>query len=108
MRLANGKALTKARAKELLGKQITITTKVRATGMAKTLVFLNSAADRLHKDNFTIVIRKSAQIEFANNGVADLRKHFGGKTIRVTGRLSQFRGRPQIMVTAAKQINVVK
>ena len=80
-----------------------------ATGASKntTLVFLNSAQDRTSEDNFTIVLTPQAQEALAKAGVTLPRTHFDGKTIRVTGTLSLFSGRPQIVLTEGSKIQAV-
>jgi len=106
----NGKVLSNELVKELLNKEVTLEMKVVATGESKKgdLVFLNSALDRTSDDNFTVVLNKDAQASLAKTGVALPRTSFDGQTIRVVGTLSLFNGRPQIMVSDAKQIQVVK
>jgi alkaline phosphatase D len=105
--LADGTPLTDAEVKNRLGKEVTIVLEVQASGAAGGLIFLNSSAER-GDDSFTVVLDTKAQAQFKADGVADPRKHFEGKTIRVTGTLSLFRERPQIMVSAPAQIRFEK
>lgn len=114
LRLASGQLVSAEILKELAkGKPnalITIEMKVLATGASggAALVFLNSEADRDSEANFTVVLDKAAQKLFEQAGVALPRKHFEGKQIRVTGTLTLFRERPQIIVSDPKQIEVLK
>ena len=96
--------------KELLTKEVTLEMKVVATGTTKKgdLVFLNSAYDRTSDDNFTVVLDKAAQATLAKAGIALPRTHFEGKAIRVVGTLSLFSARPQIIVSDAAKISIVK
>jgi alkaline phosphatase D len=105
----NGAPLTAELLEKHLKKEVTLEMKVAATGASTTggLVFLNSHADRSDADNFTVVLDKKAQAALKQAGIATPRTHFEGKTVRVTGELSLFRDRPQIIVSDAKQIEVV-
>jgi alkaline phosphatase D len=109
VKLASGQALTSEEIAKSLNKKVTILMEVHATGMSagQGLVFLNSSVDRTSEDNFTIVLDKKAQADLAKVGVKSPRIHFEGKTIRVTGTLSLFRERPQIIVSEASQVQVV-
>lgn len=109
-RLATGEPITADLFKKMLKQKVTVEMDVQATGMSTTsgLIFLNSEENRLHDDNFTIVLDKAAQAKLKDAGIADIRSHFIGKTIRVTGILSAFRDQRQIMVSDPEQIQVVK
>ena len=105
----DGMVMTADLVKQLLKKEVTLEMKVVATGTTKKgdLIFLNSAADRLSDDNFTVVLDKAAQTSLAKAGITLPRSHYEGKAIRVVGTLSLFGGRPQIIVSDAKQITVL-
>ena len=107
-RLSTGEPLTLKEAANHLDKKVAIEMLVQATGASNTLVFLNSAPDRSSEENFTVVLDKDAQTKFAKAGINLPRTHFEGKTIRVTGVLSLFRERPQIIVSDPAQIEIVK
>lgn len=103
----NDQIYSRELAKELLGKEVTLTMTVQATGAAANgLVFLNSATDRKSDGNFTVVLDKKAQEQFKQTGVANPRTYFEGKSIRVLGVLSTFRDAPQIIVSDPKQIQI--
>ncbi len=106
----NDKLFTPELVKELLNKEVTLQMKVAATGQAKggDLIFLNSAADFRSEENFTVVLNKDAQASLSKAGIPLPRTHFEGKAIRVVGTLSTYNGRPQIVVSAAEKIQVVK
>lgn len=106
-RLPNGKALTLAMIKEMVDKNCTIEMEVRGTGMSATMIFLNSAESRFDQDNFTIVLDKAAQERLKAGGIADPRKHYAGKTVRVTGTLTLFRDQPQIVIANPAHIEIV-
>ena len=104
----DGKVMTAELVKQLLTKEVTLEMKVVATGESKKgdLVFLNSSANRLSDDNFTVVLDKQAQASLAKAGIPLPRTHFEGKAIRVVGTLSLFSGRPQIIVAGADKIQI--
>jgi alkaline phosphatase D len=109
-RLASGEPITPELVKKLLGEKVTIEIEVEASGASATsgLIFLNSEENRLHDDNFTVVLEKTAQAKLKDAGISDIRGHFEGKTIRVSGVLSTFRDRPQIVVSDVGQIEIKK
>ncbi len=109
-RLGTGEPITAAVVKKLLKEKVTVEMEVEATGMSATsgLIFLNSEESRLSDDNFTVVLEKAVQAKLKDAGIKDIRGHFDGKTIRVTGILSTFRDRPQIIVSEPGQIEVLK
>lgn len=107
-RLASGEPLTAEVVKKLLKQKVTIEMEVESSGMSASLIFLNSEENRSSDDNFTVVLDKAAQAKLKDAGVKDIRQHYDGKTIRVTGTLSTFRDRPQIIVSDPGQIQVKK
>jgi alkaline phosphatase D len=106
----NGNVMTPDLVKQLLSKEVTVEMKVVATGESKKggLIFLNSSADIRSKDDFTIVLNKAAQAGLAKAGIPLPRTHFDGKAIRVVGELATFNGRPEIIVSDAAKIQVLK
>ncbi len=93
-----------------LNKEVAVEMKVVATGITKKgdLIFLNSAFDRTSDENFTIVLNQDAQASLAKAGITLPRTYFEGKSIRVQGPLTLFSGRPQIIVSSAAKIEVLK
>ena len=82
--------------------------RVVATGASKNseLVFLNSAEDRTSAENFTVVLDRKAQQGLKDKGIADVRRQFEARPIRVVGTLSLFREQPQIIVADARKIEI--
>lgn len=109
VRLTDGTVVTPELVKDLLNKEITLEMEIRATGQSKAgdLVFLNSSSDRGSEDNFTVVLDRKGLDSLKSKGIAAPRTHFEGKTIRVTGSLSMFRERPQVIISDAAQLEVV-
>ena len=104
----NGEPFDVDRLKTFLDKEVTLETNIPATGMNKngTLIFLNTMTDRNSPLNITVVINKKVGDALKAGGIADLRAHYMGKTVRVVGTLSMFQDRPQIMLTEASKITV--
>ena len=103
-----GQPLTLAELGKRVNEEVTLTITVQATGTGTALVFLNSAPDRRDEDNFTVVLDKSAVDGLKKAGIASPQEHFDGKVIRVKGKLSLFKERPQIVVSDPKQIEIVE
>jgi alkaline phosphatase D len=107
-RLASGELLTPEEWPMHVDKKITIEMTVNSTGSNANLVFLNSCEQYNAEENFTVVLDKAGQESLKKAGIDAPKTHFAGKVIRVTGTLSVFRERPQIMVSDAGQIEVKK
>jgi alkaline phosphatase D len=107
-KLDTGEPLTAAEVTKRLGQKVTVEFAVRSTGASGSRGFLNSADDHRSEGNFTVVLEKAALEGFKKDGVASPQEHFKGKTIRVTGTLSLYRERPQIVVEDARQVRVVE
>jgi DNA/RNA endonuclease YhcR with UshA esterase domain len=98
----NGPAKIQAEAaKDNIGKQVAITGKVAEVSKAEKIVRLN--IDKAYpKQPLTAVI-------FApnTNGFGDL-DTLKGKTVEITGKITDFRGRPQIVLTSTNQLKIVE
>ncbi|MCI0683554.1 MAG: protein kinase [Gemmataceae bacterium] len=93
-------------AHRFLHQECTVEMDVKAAALSsngKTL-FLNSHADYRDPENFPIVLHNWRRFEDA---VPDPLAHFQGKRIRVTGRVAEYRGRPEIVVRDLFAIRVV-
>lgn len=106
-RLVSGEVLTDAEVKKHLNQECTVELTVRATGAAAGRVFLNSADDHRSDANFTVVLDAQAQAKLKAAGVDDARGRYEGKLVRVTGVLTLFRERPQIIVSDPARIEIV-
>jgi len=88
-------------AKDNVGKQAVVSGKVAEINKAEQLVRLN--IDKPYpKQPFTAVIFRSN-----TNRFGDL-EQLKGKTIEVSGKITDFRGRPQIILTSADQLKVIE
>jgi alkaline phosphatase D len=108
VRLATGEILTPEEVAKHVDKRVTIEMRVHATGAGGSLLFLNSAADFRSEENFTVVLDKDAQAKLKEAGIEAPRAHYEDRPIRVTGVLSLFRERPQIVVSDPAQIEILK
>jgi len=101
--------LTPADAAKKIGQKCTVEMEVQSAGQSRDgkVVFLNSAKDFRADDNFTIMIGMRAVSHLKENKVEDPAAHFKGKTVRVSGTVSEFRKKPQIIVNDPKQIEIV-
>jgi DNA/RNA endonuclease YhcR with UshA esterase domain len=68
------------------------------------MIFLNSEGDRSSKANFVVVIGKAATHKFEKASIPDVKSHFNGKTIRVTGKVTLYNRQPQILIEEPNQI----
>jgi len=99
-----------ADAAKMVGQKVTLEMKVNSTGQATngSRVFLNSAANYRDSANFTVVLdMRAVGDKLKAAGVDEPMTHYRGKTVRVTGTVSEFNDRPQIVVEDAGQITVV-
>jgi hypothetical protein len=97
-------------ATKMVGQKVTLEMKVNSTGQATngSRVFLNSAASFRDSANFTVVLDvRVVGDKLKAAGVDDPMTHYRGKTVRVTGTVSVFNDRPQIVVEDAGQISIV-
>ncbi len=70
--------------------------------------FLNSEADYRSDRNFTVVVFDDGLKKFQADGVADFAAHFLHKRVRVSGQVTERKGRYQIAVTDPRQIETLK
>ena len=103
-------ALTPLEAAKKVDEKVVLEMKVKATGKARdnSRVFLNSGSFQ-DADNFTVVLdMKKAGDALKAAGAADPATYYKGKTVKVTGTVSVFREKPQIVVEDAGQISLVE
>jgi alkaline phosphatase D len=105
-----GKGLVAEAAKNV-GKEWSAEYTVAAVGAnrTKSMYYLNSEKDFRSEANFTSVLdMKSLADEMKEAKITDPQKHFIGKKVKVTGPVTLFNERPQIMVKSLKQVKVVE
>jgi DNA/RNA endonuclease YhcR with UshA esterase domain len=86
-----------------VGHHASVDGKVVATGNIGTIAFLNFAERRFDED-FTVVVFSDA-FEGIPDGKPEV--HFADKAIRVTGPITTHRGRAQIQVRDASQVQII-
>lgn len=102
-------AVGPAEAARKVNEQVVLEMVVKGTGKARdgSRVFLNSG-DFRDEDNFTVVLdMRKAGDGLKAAGAADPAAYFKGKTVKVTGKVSVFREKPQIVVEDAGHISVI-
>ena len=71
-------------------------------------IYLDSEKDYRDPKNLGVIINKAGAAAFAKAGVKDPAAHFKGKTIRVTGTVSQMDKKIRLVVEDPKQIEIVE
>lgn len=103
--------ITPADAKRFLNLgEVVLEMPVKSKGVANsgTRCFLNSQASHASDGNLAITFKKDLEAAVLKQaGLADL-GDFVGKTIRVRGKVTEFQGKPQIIVDKAEQLSLVK
>jgi hypothetical protein len=69
--------------------------------------FLNSRVNRDDRENFTVTFTRPVMDLFIARGVSDLKAHFEHKKIRVTGTITLYQNRPQIVLADPSQIELI-
>jgi DNA/RNA endonuclease YhcR with UshA esterase domain len=98
--------LTPQEAAAKIDHKCTVRYVVKSAGLStnrKTL-FLNSETNYRAETNFTVVLHG---IDEGSKDPTELPAVYQGKTIQVTGLVSLYQGRPQIVAADAAQIQVV-
>lgn len=99
-----------AEAREHLGERCVVTLRVESSSFlgGKWICFLNSARDHRDADNFSVVIMgKESLDKFLEAELPEPHVTYKDKTIRVTGEVTEHRGKPQIRVASPDQIELV-
>jgi len=101
------KPLTPEEALTKINEKVTVQMEVKSSGGGNTTRYLNSMADYKDRNNFAIIIFRSDLAPFIKAGIDDPAVYYKGKTIRVTGTVSTYRGQVQIKVDDPQQIKVI-
>jgi eukaryotic-like serine/threonine-protein kinase len=102
-------AISPMEAAKKVGEVVTVEYVVNSTGETrdKSRIFLNSTNYR-EKNNFTVVLdMKKLDGPFRTASIDDPKKHFQGKTIRVSGKVGLYQDAPQLEIEDLKQIEIV-
>ncbi|MCX8070102.1 MAG: hypothetical protein N2738_06325 [Thermodesulfovibrionales bacterium] len=89
------------------GKLVTVTGKVVGTHIAKSgkVRFLNFGED--YRTSFTVVIFTGDLDKFTST-IGEPTEYYKNKTVKVTGKVSIYRDKPQIITNSPSQIRVVE
>lgn len=98
-----------AEAAQHVGEEVAVELVVMSSRQLESgkFCFLNSHRSFNDKANFTVAIRGDALDKFANQGIADPDEFFLNKKIRVSGKISLHKEKPQIVVDSPSQIVTV-
>lgn len=88
-------------AKDHIGEQKTVTGKIVEVNRAEKLVRLN-LDQPFPRQTFTIVIFASQTNQFQDLDALQ------GKTIEVSGKITEYRQRPQMVLTSTNQIRIIQ
>ena len=106
--LAQDKPLTPEEAAKQVGEKVTVEMTVKSANFAQGVCFLNSQEDFKEAKNFTVFLGRDALAKFKEAKIDDPAAHFKGKTVRVKGKVTLYREKPQIAVDGPDQIEVVE
>jgi DNA/RNA endonuclease YhcR with UshA esterase domain len=107
---AQVKPISAEEAAKKVGEKVLVEMEVKSTGKTKAgdAVFLNSHTDFKDKSNFTVMLTQKVMAALKEAKVEDLAAHFGGKVIRVSGKVELYKERPEIVINEADQIKIVE
>ena len=104
----SGPAFTADQASAHVGESVTIEFRVVQVGHSKDSVFLNSQKYvKGEGSGFTGFIPKDARFGFEKAFGGDLKAALEGKTVRVTGKVKEYKGNPEMVLTSPDQLMLV-
>jgi DNA/RNA endonuclease YhcR with UshA esterase domain len=103
------KPITPEEAAKRINEKCVVQMEVKSTGLSRNneVVFLNSQDDFRDRKNFTVML-KMATVEKLKKMKIEPATYYKGKTIQVTGTVTLYREKPEIVVEDAGQIKVVE
>jgi hypothetical protein len=105
----DARTVSPADAAKKVNEKVTVEFAVQSTGGRGDRLFLNSEKNYRDAKNFTIMIDMTkAANKFNEKKIEDPLKLYGEKTIRVTGTVTEYMGRAEIIVTDPDQIKIVE
>jgi DNA/RNA endonuclease YhcR with UshA esterase domain len=102
------KPISPAEAAKKVNEEVTVQMDVKSTALREGVCFLNSEEDFKDAKNLTVFIDKEALAKFKEAKIEDPAEHFKGKTVRVKGKVTLYRDRPEIKVTGPDAVKVVE
>lgn len=101
------KALSPAEASKKVGEKVVVEFVVGSTG-GNNNFYINTEKDFMNPNNLTIILPKPSKIKLMKTQkIDDLDKHFEGKTVRISGMVKLFEGKPRIQVDEPGQITIL-
>ncbi len=99
-----GEVVPWSKAREHIGRTITVEGKVLQTNNIGSICFLNFTNEPRGGDKFYMVVFRDAFDLFGGKPEV----YFKGKTVRVTGKVEDHKGRPQMKIRKKEQVVVIK
>jgi DNA/RNA endonuclease YhcR with UshA esterase domain len=96
------------KAAEYKDKEVSIDMTVKSGRLSKNFCFLNSEEDHKSAKNFTVILKEKGISAFKAAKIEDVSKHFNGKKIRVVGKVTIHKDKPQIEVEKVDQIKIIE
>ena len=100
--------ITPEEAAKKVNESVVMKIEVKSATLRNDVCFLNSEADFKSSKNFTVFLGRDALAKFKAAKIEDPAAHFKGKTIKVTGKVTLHKEKPQIDVDKPDQIEVVE
>jgi serine/threonine protein kinase len=90
-------------------QRVVVEFQVKYVGKASTAerYFLNSLRDYRDQANFTVTFTDKVLSQLKANGVTNIVQHFENKSLRVTGTVTSYMGRPQIELEDIGQLEII-
>lgn len=102
------KPIGPAEAARRVNEEVTLRMEVKSAALREGVCFLNSEENFKDAKNFTVFIDKEALARFKQGKIENPAAHFKGQTIQVKGKVTLYRGRPEIKVSGPDAIKVVE
>jgi DNA/RNA endonuclease YhcR with UshA esterase domain len=97
-----------AEAARRVDQVVTVEMTVKSARVVNDVCFLNSEADFKDPKNLTLFLGSDAITALRKAGVSNPAAHYRDKTVRIQGRVTLFRDRPQIVVNDPKELKIVR
>lgn len=102
------KPITADTAAKMINAQVVVEMEVKSASLRQDVCFLNSNENHRDMANFTIFIGREVLAKFKEAKVEDPAAHFKGKVIRVKGKVTLYREKPQITLNKTDEIEIVE
>jgi DNA/RNA endonuclease YhcR with UshA esterase domain len=100
--------ISPAEAADKVNQDVLLEMKVGSATLRNGVCFLNSEENFKSDKNFTLFISREMMTKFKEAKIDDPVTHFKGKTVRVKGKVTLFRERPQIELSGPDAIAIVR